>query len=777
LGDEDDQQPSGLNLPDTGKRYPLPIQADGETVDVDLMKLRDYPGEDIIPFPEWCKNQQITAEMIKSKLFFGLNDEFFKLKRDDRNYAISIYQIWVATFPTHSMAFDHWIKLPKTPKLPRKMIKLSTDHTIDLTEWHLKAYEIAEQAARQDRIKFHKLRQIWSQSLFRSHYMDFSKWLDSPHRPIDSNIQLTSNEESRMYTVADIRRFDKMFQHSDSSAIRDKIRQSDFILDNEVRKVLDSPEHQLSPDLFLPTGILAKVHVPNYIHVPHGVSSFFHMDPSKMSNHAQHLIWSKLHDAQYATYERDPEAWNMYFNNHTDLHKTPLIVRHLNQDHCQKPIMSVRQVVQQIQAHERCRIAGGPQNLDKDKFYDLFIRPLEFMASRGMPLHSCLISGIHSFSARCNLARQLIETAGFSIYDPLPITPHYIFSEVSKIRHLESHTLLPQDTGYLIPIARLENMPRITNIFQTKRMQGKVDIKDFEPHGKLHNFQPNHFIPLPEHILNMFKELGGPDMPLCDHVALNHKIIRHHRLYVHPPVPKPRNAPRKAAQTKQSSSSSSATSSSSESGATKSKQMRNKSIDSPSLLKKQHNREETALRKPKQTSQGSPKPKSPKQMHPPPSALQQTGPDLIQLEQDFVPQLPTIIDPATGTLMPQVARHPSDAKIQMTVTQLNQMLQARHMHARTSQKRSMDTSHTTKSPIASTSLFQHQPATTPMNSAFETTDWFDTLTLTQSPSQIPSLQISQTPSATYTSSLILPTGHNHNLHLQQLILFQAIIRL
>jgi hypothetical protein len=481
-----------------------------------------------------------------------------------------------------------------------------------------------------------------------------------------------------------------------------------------------------------------------------------------MSSHAQHLIWSKLHDAQYAAYERNPEAWNMYFNNHTDLHKTPLIVRHLNQSHCQKPILSVRQVVQQIQAHERCRIAGGPQNLDKDEFYDLFIRPLEFMACRGMPLHSCLISGIHSFSARCNMARQLIETAGFSIYDPLPITPHYIFSEVSKIRHLESHTLLPQDTGYLIPIARLENMPRITNIFQTKRMQGKVDIKDFEPHGKLHNFQPNHFIPIPEHILNMFKELGGTDIPLCDHVALNHEIIRHHRLYICPPVPKPRSVARKTVPAKQSSSSS-GTSSSSESGAPKSKQTRNKSIDSPSLLKKQHSREESTSKKPKQVSQGPPKPKSPKQTDPLPPVQQQSHPDPKLLEQDFTPQLPTIVDPVTGTLMPQAAMHPSDAKIQMTVTQLNQMLQARHMHALTSQKRSMETPQTKKIPIASTSLFQHRPAAVPMNSAmnsaFETTDWYDTLTLTQSPSQIPSSQVNQAQSSTYTCSPILPTSH------------------
>ncbi len=95
----------------------------------------------------------------------------------------------------------------------------------------------------------------------------------------------------------------------------------------------------------------------------------------------------------------------------------------------------------------------------------------------------------------------------------------------------------------------------------------------------------------------------------------------------------------------------------------------------------------------------------------------------------------------------------------MTVTQLNQMLQARHLHALTSQKQSIDSASKPKTLIPSTSLFQHRPAATSMNSAFETTDWYDTLTLTQSPSQIPSSQVSQAPSTSYTSSPILPTSH------------------
>jgi hypothetical protein len=75
--------------------------------------------------------------------------------------------------------------------------------------------------------------------------------LDSPHRPVDSNILMTKEEDSKMYTVADIRPFDELFQHMDNSAIHDKIRQSEFILEDKIRQVFDNPEHNLSPDLLV----------------------------------------------------------------------------------------------------------------------------------------------------------------------------------------------------------------------------------------------------------------------------------------------------------------------------------------------------------------------------------------------------------------------------------------------------------------------------------------------------------------------------------------------
>jgi hypothetical protein len=295
---DSDNSPDQPSNPEMG--CSLPIQADNGTIDVDLIKLCDYPGYHHtscnIPFQEWCQQQNISPQMVKDKLFFGLNDAFVKLKRQSRHHAMTMYQIWVATFPTHSMPFHRWLHLPETPKLEPPMDKLPSDHTIDLTEWHLKAYELAEQAPRQDRIMFHKLRSIWTTPLFRSHYLDFANWLDSQHRPSSSNVTLTQADEQHMHTIADICPYDEVFQHLDDCAIQDKLKQIEFILEDDFRQLFEHPDSNLQLDMFLQTGIFAKVHVPNYIHVPSAIATFYRLEPYKISNHIQHLLFCNTYN-------------------------------------------------------------------------------------------------------------------------------------------------------------------------------------------------------------------------------------------------------------------------------------------------------------------------------------------------------------------------------------------------------------------------------------------------------------------------------------------------
>ena len=523
--------------------YPLPVQSDNETVDIDLLKLKEYPGEHVIPFQEWCDTQHIHSQMVKKHLFFGLNDEFAKIKAKNPILAITLYQIWAATFQRHIMPFNDWLKSPEMPRVQKPYPPHPADCTLDLVSLHLKAFETAEQAPRKDRTMFHKLRYFWADSLCRQHFLSFAEWLESPLRPRDSNVAIYKSDESKIHTMADIKPFDSLFYFNSDYALRDKENQTVFVLDQKLREHFEKSDSYPEPEMFLPNGIFAKMHIPNYILIPYGVTGFFKLDSMKHVVHVQQTIWSRLHEAQYEAYTQNSEQWTTYFNDHPALHKTPLILRFLQQQPSDRPQISIRQVVQQMQAHERCRIAGGPQNLDKDEFYDLFFRPLEFMVARGMPLHATMIASIHCLKSRCHLARQIIEIAGFSIHEPIPVNLHFLYSEMSRVRHLEAHTLIPLESGYLTPTARLDGMPKITNIFQTRKMQGEIDVKDFNPQGRLHNFQPQPFSPLPDHILDSFKKIGGRTMSLCDHVALIHEITRFHKMYVQTktkPVPMPR---------------------------------------------------------------------------------------------------------------------------------------------------------------------------------------------------------------------------------------------
>jgi len=156
-----------------------------------------------------------------------------------------------------------------------------------------------------------------------------------------------------------------------------------------------------------------------------------------------------------------------------------------------------------------------------EELYDWFIRPLEFMVAPGMPLHSLVNESIHHYASRCNLFKLLLETAGFSIYDPVPLQQHMVFSELTKIRHLNTSNLIPIVSNDAAPFKRLDKLPRITYINRTKPNSKIIEPKDFAPGGKYETYKPHPFVPLPAKILDEFKKLVGKHMALCDEFALH----------------------------------------------------------------------------------------------------------------------------------------------------------------------------------------------------------------------------------------------------------------
>ena len=188
-------------------------------------------------------------------------------------------------------------------------------------------------------------------------------------------------------------------------------------------------------------------------------------------------------------------------------------------------------MVQHLKAHIYCEQQGGPEKLERAEFYDLFLRPLEFMCGQGMPLHTLLMESVNNYASRCNLIKLLLETAGFSIFDGMKIQPHAAYAELTRTRHIPGKYLTPHTIRDSPPLQRMEAMPRITYIRHTRPISGAVEPGDFAPEGRFHNITPHALIPLPDQVLDQFKKLGGRHMPFCDEFALHTNFLRQYQHY------------------------------------------------------------------------------------------------------------------------------------------------------------------------------------------------------------------------------------------------------
>jgi hypothetical protein len=70
-----------------------------------------------------------------------------------------------------------------------------------------------------------------------------------------------------------------------------------------------------------------------------------------------------------------------------------------------EPAITSLQAAQHIRAHEHLRHLGGLANITEHEFYDLFLGHLEFMVTRGMPMHHQLLAVAHNYNARLKLSK------------------------------------------------------------------------------------------------------------------------------------------------------------------------------------------------------------------------------------------------------------------------------------------------------------------------------------------------------------------------------------
>jgi hypothetical protein len=151
----------------------------------------------------------------------------------------------------------------------------------------------------------------------------------------------------------------------------------------------------------------------HYVHVPYNVMSSMKLRDIQTYAHARHFIWSRMTTTRHSAHINNSSKFDHFTNQHDFTHVSPFIMIYHSQDKLHiEPAITSLQATQHIRAHEHLRLQGGLANITEHEFYDLLFRPLEFMVTRGMPMHHQLLAAAHNYNARFNLFRNLIELAG-----------------------------------------------------------------------------------------------------------------------------------------------------------------------------------------------------------------------------------------------------------------------------------------------------------------------------------------------------------------------------
>jgi len=495
--------------------YDLPVQNNG-TVDTDLLKLhwKTYKPQ-IRTFSEFCKKYNIIDIMCQRNALFAPNAKFVELKRTMKSKALHYYATWATTYHIHKLDFGTWSEDKDIPKPVISETPEGPNYNIDLARYHIEALEVAQKTPRHNQQKIHKLREIWSNSLMATHSLPFPEWLEKVDT-LDLSRTMEDKDDLDIPTWADIKPHDNLFHFKPHYWQKHSQDITKFILEGTSRQIYQGDTTQIPIEDMFPGKALGHIFIPNYIHVPQGVLSHLKLYSTIHElPHLQHILWMRLKEAQRIAYETEHDLWSEYYTDNADKLTTPFALRFLNQLPFQTPFISNIQIIQHLQAHEYCKKKGGPKQIDGYEFYDLFLRPLEFLCGQGMPLHTSLIESVTSFATRANLIKILLEIAGFSIHDSIPEQMHMFYSEISKIRHIQGINLTPQWNPETEPYHRLEAMPRVTHSNKAKVSYNTVDPSDFSPTGRFHGFVPNHFMP----------------MPFCDEHALHYHMLKCYKVW------------------------------------------------------------------------------------------------------------------------------------------------------------------------------------------------------------------------------------------------------
>ena len=503
-------------------------------IDETYLKLFWKNHEQVLSYQNWLKHSGLAKAFSQHELFLTSSYHYETLLSENEFNAAQLYNQWYDSFSEHLMPFDDWytsIKVPP-PSTRTTFDIMSATRLIDVVKWQQDAYDLVDsERDAQERIRLEALRKHWALTLVKQHTYPFSEYLNtdlSSIQPFTAELEF----QNELNNVKDPHWAPHMFLCllDDSIAYHDFKNQSDFVLNRKHKAILNDPITKVVKEDFIPGQRFSRMFIPNYVHLPSTMATTMRLEDVVSLIHIQHIIWSRLQAAHREAYQ------NFHINKLSNV-TTPL--EQLKDSKLQSefyvPITIPDCLIAQ-QSHARIyeKRQGGASKLYRAEFYDLFIRPLEFLVGRGMPMHRLLLEAAYDFAERCNLFKLLLEFSGHSIDMDIPCDIHWFFSEITKIRHLHAYDLLPGQNLYSPPLLRLEALPKSpehSNPAFTKPLP-TIDPVDFTPNHRFEHFVPHKFLPLPLHILDRFSSHGGQKMNINTHIRLHDAFLQTYERFI-----------------------------------------------------------------------------------------------------------------------------------------------------------------------------------------------------------------------------------------------------
>ena len=516
----------GIPIQITQKRK-LPILADGQTLDKEYLEKLWQLEDPSLTFEEWCNKMQITNQMQEKNLKFGHSIQKSKLEKTDPTEAVKLHDAWERSFNNHYLPFDDWYK-PNIANTMKKHNKLTQNKFVDLTDIYQQADLFLEKIPSHQLTEYRHLHKAWSTTLIRKHNLTFPEWLKSPLQ--DQELRQIQEKCKSMdldiYQPPELLAFANLLMVDETAITNDYHNLHDFIVEDQANGLLRQKQTFPTQAQFLPHSNLSHIYVPQYNYVPYSVMHNMQLKDIQSHKPARHVIWSRLKATQQSAYNNSRPEFDSFANTDEYDHVSPFIRMYSRQQELKlEPPITSPQVTQQIMAHHHLRTIGGLACMSSHEFYDLFIRPFEYLVTRGMPLHQQLLNATYNLEDRYNLFRNIINLAGFSLGEQLPSNVQAVYQELTRVRHLNPYDLTEDQFNVTCPFQRLDPLPTSTEIHLEKSIIPIISKDDFKEGGKLQDYYPQKFAPLPGHILDKFPELSGRRMSIVDHHRLLQAIL------------------------------------------------------------------------------------------------------------------------------------------------------------------------------------------------------------------------------------------------------------